>query len=130
MAGEYRITGTATVEALERVHGLFASITEPLSPTDHMLFETAVVEVIGNVIAHGRPRGEVRFDLMVEVRDHELVAVVNENGQDWPADMNTVMPGESAESGRGLPLLRAVLDELKFRREGDWSVWTLRRHRA
>ena len=35
------------------------------------------------------------------------------------------MPGEMAESGRGLPLASAALDELDYRREGSSNVWTM-----
>lgn len=130
MAGDYHLEGRATLEALDDVHALFERITEPVASIDLMLFETAVVEVIGNVVAHGQLPGEVDYVLDLEVADGELVGVVRESGKTWPVDLDTLMPPESAESGRGLPLIRAVLDDFSFAREGDSSVWRLRRCRT
>ena len=35
------------------------------------------------------------------------------------------MPDELAESGRGIPLAQAALDELSYRRDADANIWTL-----
>lgn len=127
MNGEYRLTGTAELASFEAVHELFAGITEPVESLDLMLFETAVVEVIGNLVQHGRPPGEVRFDLVVHVTDESLLGTVTESGETVPPELSDAMPEPSVESGRGLPLIRAVLDEFKFERVDDRNYWRLRR---
>lgn len=129
MAGEYRLARTATLDALEPLHELFAAVHEPVESMDLMLFETAVIEVVGNLIQHGRPPGEVQFDFILEVTDESLLGRIDETGETVTIDLNNPMPDPSVESGRGLPLIRAVLDEFRFERTRGRNMWVLRRDR-
>lgn len=129
MAGEYRLARTATLDALEPLHELFAGVDEPVGSMDLMLFETAVIEVVGNLIQHGRPPGEVRFDFTLQVTDTSLLGRIDETGETVAFNLDHPMPDASEESGRGLPLIRAVLDEFTFERAGGHNVWQLRRDR-
>jgi serine/threonine-protein kinase RsbW len=129
MTGEYRLESVATLEGLEQVHELFADVSEPVEHLDLMLFETAAVEVIGNAIEHGRPK-PVEYVLKLQVTDDALVGELDETSETWPPALDGPMPDSSVESGRGLALVRAVLDDFSFERRGDHNIWRLRRNLA
>jgi serine/threonine-protein kinase RsbW len=60
----------------------------------------------------------------------KVIAAFGDNGQPAELDLSgAAMPGELAESGRGLPLAKAALDELTYDRVEGRNVWTLVRLR-
>lgn len=130
MVGEYELHTTATLEALALVHDLFARVAEPVSPEDLMLFETAVVEVVGNLIKHGRPPGAVRFDLRLEVGPDAVSAVIDDWSTAATPYLHHEMPSAEDVSGRGLPLIWAVVDDFTVETARDHHVWRLRRARS
>ncbi|MCH1867379.1 ATP-binding protein [Nocardioides sp. CFH 31398] len=103
-----------------------------VSPTDRTRVETALVEVVGNVVEHalaGRRGGEVVVQLRVTGR--EVVAEVADDGTELTVDPGAAtMPGADAVSGRGLAMAVAVTDELHYRRDGDTNRWRLRWERG
>ncbi len=104
-----------------------------VSTVDRIRFETAVVEVAGNVVEHaysfdqlagnaGVRELAVRFRLGADV----VEAVISDNGLPMEIDLAAVtMPGEEAESGRGLALAVAAVDELRYERDGGRNRWTM-----
>ncbi|MFW6775069.1 ATP-binding protein [Nocardioides sp. CPCC 205120] len=98
---------------------------------ERLRFVMATMEILGNVVEHAyaaddEPR---RRRLALEVRraDGGLVGTISDNGQPAALDLSDVtMPGEDAESGRGLALAAAALDELAYERVEGRNVWTLR----
>lgn len=147
MAGElYRLDGLAVPDQLDRLHRLLATAAaeHPEVPTaDVMALETAVLEVANNVVEHARPPGQVRWSLEVRVSSTELAAELADSGEAGPTPWlaahpdggpSGTTPVEAApmpdlweETGRGLPLAAALVDELTYRREADRNVWSLRR---
>ena len=133
MAGDaYVLEGLAVPAELDRLHLLLeqAAADHPDVPArDVMLLETAVMEIANNVVEHGRPSGEVAWSFRLAVEPGVLVAELRDSGQDVAHldDHDPAMPDELAESGRGLPLASAALDELAYRREGDHNLWTMLR---
>jgi serine/threonine-protein kinase RsbW len=49
-----------------------------------MLFETAVIEVAGNVVEHGRPPGQVQWSFHLEVRPETLTGRLSDSGEEYP----------------------------------------------
>jgi serine/threonine-protein kinase RsbW len=131
MAGEaYALDGLAVPEELDRLHELLEQVAadHPALPAGEvMMLETAVMEIAGNVIEHGRPPGTVRWHFAVEVGP-TLVATLRDSGEEYAVDLAAEMPDVLAEDGRGLPLSRLALDELRYDRDGDANVWTMVRH--
>lgn len=130
MTGEraYALHGFAVPAELERLHDLLERVGHEhpeVEPLDLTLFETAVIEVAGNVVEHGRPPGEVRWSFSLEIADDCLVAVLSDSGQEFQGDLEVALPDDLAESGRGLPLARAALDEFSYRREGGSNHWRM-----
>lgn len=150
MAGEvHRLDGLAVPAELARLHDLLAEVAAAhpdLGPADLIAVETAVVEVAGNVVEHATPPGQVAWRLEVRVDPDGVTAELSDSGAagttPWLSDGESSgttsdqtlqvadMPDELAESGRGLPLAAALLDELTYRREDDRNVWTMRRNRS
>ena len=127
----YEIAGLAVPDDMELLHVLLERVSteHPHVPaSDVMMFETAVMELANNVVEHGRPVGQVAWHFRLDVSTDSLTARLADSGEEyagWDADATHTMPGEMAESGRGLPLASAVLDELDYRREGSSNVWTM-----
>jgi serine/threonine-protein kinase RsbW len=93
---------------------------------DRALFLLAVSEVVSNVIAHGGPG--VRVTAAVEILPREVRARIDDTAPPALIDWDRVaLPSEQAESGRGLAIALAVLDELRHESAGTGNVWLLRR---
>jgi len=83
MAGDYTLTGLAVPEGLDELHDLLERIGAEHSqvpPADLMLFETAVIEIAGNVVEHGFPPGEVHWTFILAVHDDRLEARLSDDG--------------------------------------------------
>ncbi|HYO41126.1 MAG TPA: ATP-binding protein [Nocardioidaceae bacterium] len=134
MAGEYHVEGLAVPESLDLLHALLDRVRNEhgeIDPTELMLFETAIIEIHGNVVQHGRPEGQVLYTFDLEVSEVMLVGVLADNGEAVP-DLSGQegLVGEDAESGRGLGLARAALDELGFVRRDHQNTWRMVKKRT
>lgn len=125
---EYVLEGFAVPDQLDAVHSLLAQAASEhpdLDPMDVMLFETAVIEIANNVVEYGRPEGAVRWKFTIRVREDEIEAELDDTGQTFTPAQGSAMPGEDAESGRGLAIAEAVLDQIEFKRMGDTNHWRM-----
>ena len=135
MTGDYVIEGLAVPESLDLLHDLLEQVGSQhpdLDPGDLMLFETAVIELAGNVVEHGRPQGSVTWRFRLSVHPDRLEATLSDSGEEYPGGTwGTAMPPDPMqEDGRGLALATAVLDDLDYRRADDANHWTMRRNRV
>lgn len=133
MAGDYGLTGLAVPESIDRLQDLLGEVRRDhpeLDETDLYMLETAVVEIHGNVVEHGKPVGQVIYAFELEVQPDRLVGVLADTGSASP-DLRLLEEStdELAESGRGLWLAKATLDELTYGRTGDRNTWMLVRFR-
>jgi serine/threonine-protein kinase RsbW len=132
MAGDYRLDGLAVPDSLESLHQLLDRVRADhpaLDADDVMLFETAVVEIHGNVVQHGRPHGEVRYVFELDVDGNRLDARLSTESDEVPGLADRVENAHAvdveSESGRGLWMADSMLDELTYRREGTRDVWEM-----
>ena len=129
-----RAQGTAGPDCLDHVHAVLADLwagAPEVDEEDRVLFEMAVVEVAGNIVEHAGPK-PVTFELDLAVYDGHLEATFRDTGEptgDLRVDARQ-MPDEMAETGRGLPMVRAVVDVLEQGRADCTNRWFLRRARA
>lgn len=109
-----------SVDLLRRAVGRSAA-DRPL-----LMFETALGEIGGNVLTHGRPPGtELPVDYSLRF-DHGVVqASLTDHGAPVHEHLSREMPGHESEGGRGLAIARALLDELGYEREGAVNRWRL-----
>jgi serine/threonine-protein kinase RsbW len=134
MTGDYLLEGLAVPQTLDALHDLLERVGSEhpeVDASDLMLFETAVIEVAGNVVEHGRPPGEVRWTFRLQVRPDRLEGRLSDGGQEYPGGTwGTEMPDAMDEDGRGLALATAVLDSLAYERTDEANHWTMVRRRG
>lgn len=136
MAGEnghhYELSGLAVPESLDLVQDLLGRVRgehSDIDETDLSMFETAIAEIHGNVVKHGRPPGQVVYAFSLTVRPDRLVGFLADTGEPAPDLSALPVVDELAESGRGMWLARATLDELEYARSGDLNTWKMVRFR-
>jgi len=128
----YELNTRSGPEGLERVHDLLDQVwaAHPdVADDDRVRFALAVAEIAGNIVAHSRSPG---FSLRLRGTAERLEAYFEDTGLPCEVDLATVcLPSDPlAESGRGLALARAAVDELDYRRAGDLNRWRIVRRRA
>ena len=131
---ELTFAGPARVDCLDAIHDLISRLwrAEPgVTDTDRMMFTTAVLEVANNIVTHNPARSGVSISLALTADPTALRAEFCDDGSPAAVDLEiTALPGDSAESGRGLALARMALDELGYERAKDVNHWRLTRHRS
>ncbi|PCN49568.1 hypothetical protein Csp2054_01055 [Curtobacterium sp. 'Ferrero'] len=122
----------ATAESLDEVQDRFAAWWEGVGEDDVALrfkLETALAEIAANIVEHTRRTDQEagrRYTVRLDATDHELTAVLTDNGRPADVDLAAVtMADVDEESGRGLALAIAALDRLEHRHEHGHNVWTL-----
>ena len=133
-----QLTIRAQLASLEEIHDLVASLWErqPRFPAaDRLRFETAVIEVAGNIVTHaaaGRSSGrEVTVELTLTASPDSATACFRDDGGVAELDLASErMPDALAECGRGIALTRALADDLTYERSGSANIWTLTCRRA
>ena len=135
MTGDYLLEGLAVPESLNLLHDLLERVGREhpdIDAGDLMMFETAVIEVAGNVVEHGRPQGDVAWTFRLSVLADRLEAQLSDSGEEYPGGTwGTTMPADPLqEDGRGLALATAVLDSLEYERSSSANHWTMRRSRV
>jgi serine/threonine-protein kinase RsbW len=132
---EYALEGLAVPESLNLLHDLLDQVSREhpdINSADLMLFETAVIEVAGNVVEHGRPPGKVAWSFRIDIRPDQLEASLSDSGAEYPGGTwGTQMPADPMqENGRGLALATAVLDSLSYDRRDEANHWRMTRRRG
>ncbi|MDZ8275173.1 ATP-binding protein [Microbacterium aquimaris] len=132
MDDETRLTAHCVADAsfVDTVHDLLDDLlarAASVGDEDQMLFRLAVGEVATNIVAHARSREPIEIDVTLTCDADRLTAVFTDNADPALIDLENVdMPDADAESGRGLAIALAALDELD-RRSEHGNTWTLRR---
>ena len=118
-------TGPETLAALqEMLDGVYAAHDVPDSV--RMSMDLAVGEVGANIIEHAAAGASVSLRAEVIVSGSAVTTTLIDGGKPARIDLSKVgLPDELAESGRGLAIALAVLDELSYRRDEAGNRWTL-----
>ena len=126
-----------TLEGVDAVHDLLAAFwgQEPEVPDlCRMRVETAVVEVVANIVEHafaadqtsGADGQHRRLTIAVGREATTVVVACRDNGLPAAIDLSEVtMPDDDAESGRGLAMAIQVLDELRYEHHEGRNFWRL-----
>ena len=95
---------------------------------DRFSFETALIELAANVIRHADDGDGVTCTLAIETSGEEIVATITDSGVAGNVHLGwREMPGELEESGRGIALIKALVHELDYDRQGDLNCWRISR---
>ena len=131
-----RLTLPAEPASLDEIHDTVQSLWAEhagFPAADRMRFETAVIEVAGNIVAHATDglSSKVAIELTLTALPDSVTACFRDDGGAAELDLaSTRMPDTSAESGRGLALARALTDDLTYERAGAANIWRLICRRA
>jgi anti-sigma regulatory factor (Ser/Thr protein kinase) len=80
-----------------------------------------VSELFTNAVKYGQP-GDARVRLSLEIGNSHVRAEVADHGRGF-AEGHVSMPGQDAESGRGLAFLDAIADRWGVIHDGENCVW-------
>ncbi|WIB34551.1 ATP-binding protein [Curtobacterium sp. MCSS17_005] len=130
---EHMLALACPPDDVSAVHDFLAGVWqhEPsVAAEDRMALELALVELTSNVIEHGaRPNG-VSCELRLEIGDERFQALLSDDGVAATVDPDAaVLPDDFAEGGRGLALVRMVVDDLRYERVAERNRWTVLRSR-
>jgi serine/threonine-protein kinase RsbW len=126
------VEGPADLSLVDAVHAALESLwgaVPDVSEEDRMLFALAVSEVATNVVEHAGGPAHPTVRVRLEVDAGALTAVMTDDADPALIRLDAVtMADEDAETGRGLALALATLDELSHE-PGEGNTWRLRRWR-
>lgn len=116
---------------IERIDAFGAS--HGLPPDDLFRLALALDEVVTNVISYGYDDAdEHRIEIRVDVDGHAVEVRVEDDGRAYnPLDASK--PNLSADiderpvGGLGVHIVRTVMDELEYRREGERNILIMRK---
>ncbi|MCC6446701.1 MAG: ATP-binding protein [Armatimonadetes bacterium] len=85
---------------------------------------SAVFEACVNALTHGRQQGREPVMLILRAFDDRLEAVVKDRGKGFACPPAVAMPPVSSMRGRGIPLMKSFMDDMKVE-SGDGCIVTL-----
>jgi serine/threonine-protein kinase RsbW len=132
-AGRSTIDLAAPPDDVNSVHDHLESVWDrhpEVGELDRISFETALIELAANVIRHGDSGEGVTCSLIVDVREDRIEAHLTDSGQAGDIRLTPALPDELAESGRGIPLITALVDVVRYERAGDANHWHIARRRS
>ncbi|MDY0914936.1 ATP-binding protein [Rathayibacter festucae] len=119
---------------VELVHDLLDSLfaeRADVGARDRMEFETALVELVSNVIQHAVSTTAVLCRLVVTVDDDALRAELVDTADPPGVDTGPrEMPDAFAESGRGLALISALVTAFDYERTSSRNLWSISKDRS
>jgi serine/threonine-protein kinase RsbW len=127
---EFRASLSQLDEGLDVLHESVERLRNAMGRAgdDHAitLFETALGEIGGNVLTHGRPPGaEMPVEYTLRLDGSTVVAWLTDSGSPVHEHLGREMPAQDSEDGRGLAMARSLLDELGYERDGNVNRWRL-----
>lgn len=127
-----RIQGPADLALIDAVNDALEELWSEVpgvSEEDRLLFGLAVSEVVTNVVEHAAGDATPTVVVELSIERDRLLAVLSDDADPALIRLGDVrMPDVDAESGRGLALALAALDELRHE-AGEGNTWVLRRDR-
>lgn len=79
--------------------------------------EIAAMEGVENVIDHAQLDGRARLKIFVEFENEQVIVEIRDRGVPWPREVlagivGTEMPPADSPRGRGLAMMRALMDQV------------------
>jgi anti-sigma regulatory factor (Ser/Thr protein kinase) len=138
---EVSITLPATVESLATVYATLAQfwtelerhLSAPLDATWRAYFDTAVGEIVSNIIRYAYASATTRGEMSILLHGYvdRVEATFRDRGVPYAGSPvgDARMPPESVdaldlpEGGWGLAMTQAAVDDLQYTREADVNSW-------
>ena len=116
-------------DSLEKVHALlqrFWSSGPDVDDMWRMMFEPAVAEIAANIVEHSRrERGARVLRLSLRAFGDRVEAWLQDDGLGVDVSLDAPLPLESAQRGRGVALVRSMVDEFSYARSEDMNRWRI-----
>jgi serine/threonine-protein kinase RsbW len=105
----------------------FWHLNADLGDRERIRFETALVELAGNVIEHADGGERLLCQLTLQRTATALEAVLSDSGAEVHVPFRTTMPDpeEMAESGRGIAMIELLMDDFSYERDPGGNRWRL-----
>lgn len=88
--------------------------------------DIAVAEIAANIVEHAGRVHAATVEMQMKLHPDHVEIAFTDNGVRADVDLGGAqMPDELAESGRGLPIAKAVLADLAYHRSELGNHWTL-----
>ncbi len=111
------------------VHEFLRNVWEEkssLSETDRYSIETAIIELTSNIFQYSEVAGRIACNIVIEIEDEKVSVTITDNGELAVLELDEhIMPDEFSESGRGIALIRALVDEFTFDTTENKNQWRL-----
>lgn len=133
MSTEYVSAISSPPDTINDAQDFFDSIWQrqpEVEQRDRMAMETAFSELVSNIIQCNAD-SSVECSMRIRISDDALVLSTSDSGAVFDrAPHSAEVPDPLAETGRGLPLMEMLTDEITYERRDDRNEWTLTRHRS
>ena len=93
-------------------------------------FTTAVAEVAANIVEHAAAGQDVSMHVVLHAQPTRVEALLEDRGTPYDGVATSDGGDPEAESGRGLALARALVDEVTYERDGPVNRWLVVMGRA
>ena len=117
---------------VDAVHALLETVwadVPDIPMMERFKFETALLELASNVVKHADGGYGLWCTLEIDAGPGRIEALVLDDGE--PSDAHVLapreMPDELSESGRGIAMIQALVDDLAYSREGTTNRWRISR---
>lgn len=105
----------------------FWHLNGDLGSQERVRFETALLELAGNVIEHAERSERLRCELTLRRTQTTLEGVLRDSGTEVAVPFRTRMPDpqEMAEFGRGIAMIELLMDDFSYERDPEGNHWNL-----
>ena len=114
------------------VHALLEAVwadAPEIPMMERFKFETALLELASNVVRHADGGSGLWCTLEIDTDSESIRATVLDDGE--PSEDHVLvrrdMPDALSESGRGIAMIQALVDNLAYTREGMTNRWHISR---
>lgn len=121
---------SAPPENVDSVHDFLQTIwnENPGIPArEKIRIETAIIELAANIILYSESTAGVIFNIVVNTSKNKLEASISDNGELFSLELDShIMPDDFAESGRGIPMVKSLVDKFEFDSSdgrNTWRIW-------
>lgn len=127
----FRRTLASPPDTVDLVHELLSSVWEKapaIAMRDRFSFETALVELTSNVIKHADKDTRATYTITIHIHDDAVEAEVVDTGNHPHIELDEYsMPDDLSESGRGIPLIKTLVDHFSYDRNDGRNSWHISR---
>jgi serine/threonine-protein kinase RsbW len=105
----------------------FWHLNPDLGSDERMRFETALLELAGNVIEHAEGSERLLCDLTLRRTSTALEAALGDSGAAVQVPFRRTMPDpeQMAESGRGIAMIELLMDDFSYEHDAAGNRWRL-----